>query len=810
MVSTTTDHRPSCPHVSTLRQWVADELPESDADLIEKHVGECPSCQRAMDRLAGGLSELFPSMMVMPGRAEEERPPQLDGYEPLARIGEGSWGVVWRVRDLQFDRELALKVMRSRDCDDPDRARRFFTEARITGQLAHPFIVPIHSLGRLADGRPYYTMKLVGGDTLEALLKSRPHPASERMKFVQVFAHVCQALASAHEKGVIHRDLKPHNIMVGDFDEVQLMDWGMAKKLGPIVDVEAPSHLAWGPTDTHQLQSSDHTAAGSVMGTWAYMPPEQANGRLDQVDRRSDVFGLGAILCKILTGEPPYVGPDDDDIRTEVIMREAKAARLEGAMDRLRNCGADPELIDLAKRCLAPNKSDRPANAGELAVAVADYLATEQERRRKEREEQEVRAALRRRRGRILAAMTLVVMTSLTGGLVASLTFAHRADVARRESARQSKVALDLTAALLALADPENAPTRSTKAREAALQAARELDMGFLRDPKADADLRTQLGKVFFNLGDYRRSRDQFAAAYRTSKEHLGEKHPTSMTALDQLGKAYMYLEEYADAIAVLRKAHDLQVETLGPEDEDTIHSYAKIGDVCAKMGDFESAEKIQKEVLEVRLRKGGEENEFTLVSLNNLATLYEKMGLEEQALPFFEAVERIAKRSLGELHPSTLRYTGNRAGACLSLGRLEEARRLYVDCLSKERMVLGEIHPSVMNDELNFIVLMTRQEDYDEALRLCESLKSRLERAAPEERDSMGRVLLSMGRCYGAKGNTQEAETCLGKAHEMFLEKFGAEHFATRAALEALQALRDREAEGVGGRVPRYDDPGH
>src|SRR5262249_34964697 len=146
-----------------------------------------------------------------------------------------------------------------------------------TGQLAHPSTVPAHVMGELADGRPYYTMKLVEGQTLWEQLKARPDGAPTRNELLQVFARVCQALAFAHGKGVIHCDLNPHNVMVGKHGEVQVMDWGEAKVL---------------------TESDDRPGSGV---TWAYTSPEQANNRIGEMDRRTDVFGLGAILCEILT-----------------------------------------------------------------------------------------------------------------------------------------------------------------------------------------------------------------------------------------------------------------------------------------------------------------------------------------------------------------------------------------------------------------------------------------------------------------------------------------------------------------------------
>src|SRR5262249_50248288 len=253
-------------------------------------------------------------------RHRNEEPPDLPGSTPMVRIKIGGMGVVWRVRDPEFDRALAVKVIKWELMEPDDFGKqtgvgRFLAEAQITAQLAHPFIVPVHARGWLHDGRPYFTMKLVEGDTLAALLGDRQDPGTRRMEFLQIFSQICQAVAFAHGRGVIHRDLKPSNVMVGAHGEVQVMDWGLAKSLtGP----EAPGVEAAVTNDgpgEGGVDREHHTKPGSALGPAPYTSPEQARGLVAAVDRRSDVFGLGAILCEILTGQAPYSGGSRDEIR---------------------------------------------------------------------------------------------------------------------------------------------------------------------------------------------------------------------------------------------------------------------------------------------------------------------------------------------------------------------------------------------------------------------------------------------------------------------------------------------------------------
>ena len=345
-------------------------------------------------------------------------------------IAHGGMGVVYRATDTALGREVAVKVLQPDLTGHPEALRRFRDEGRITAQLQHPGIPPVHDLGTLPDGTPFLAMKLIKGHTLAELLKDRPDPAHDRGKFVAVFEQVCQAVAYAHSKGAIHRDLKPHNVMVGDFGEVQVMDWGLAKVMrkagGP---PEEPTELVEGPAaarSAFRLPDASGTRVGSILGSPAFMPPEQAIGAVDKIDARSDVFGLGAILCVVLTGHPPFVGTDAEDTR-----QLSARAGLGPARGRLDGCGADPDLIALCKQCLSADPADRPADADAVASAVAGMRTAAEERARRaevdrvradaELAKAELRAAEQRKRWRVQRLLGLAVAVLVLAGGAAAL-----------------------------------------------------------------------------------------------------------------------------------------------------------------------------------------------------------------------------------------------------------------------------------------------------------------------------------------------------------------------------------------------------
>lgn len=308
-----------------------------------------------------------------PPRPHDPTLPHVPGFEVRAEVARGGMGVVYLAHDPTFGRDVAVKVMH-----DGQNAERFVVEARVTAVLVHPGVPPVHALGTVADGRPFLAMKFVTGRTLADELRG-PRGADLTWA-LGAFERVCQTVGFAHARGIVHRDLKPANVMVGEFGEVQVMDWGLARAFGgsPRVAGEAdgtepaPPAVAGAP--------SAETSAGAVVGTPAYMAPEQARG--EPVGARADVFALGGILAVALTGRPPFVGRGVSDT-------VARAARGELAecFAALDACAAEPELCALARRCLSADPAERYADGAAVAGAVAEYRAGVRERlRRAERD----------------------------------------------------------------------------------------------------------------------------------------------------------------------------------------------------------------------------------------------------------------------------------------------------------------------------------------------------------------------------------------------------------------------------------------
>jgi eukaryotic-like serine/threonine-protein kinase len=310
-------------------------------------------------------------------------------YTIKREYGRGAIGRVLVAFDEHIGRDVAMKELLPERAVVPGElstprvsastSARFLREARITGQLEHPGIVPVYEIARRADGVTFYTMKLVRGQTLADKLKrvseggtAAPGKKAEpgggmtaRLQLLPHFLDLCQAMAYAHSKGVVHRDLKPANVMVGEFGETVVLDWGLAKVKG-IADVRAAEIEA--SLALIKESGATDTIKGQPIGTPSYMSPEQAEGRIDEVDERSDVWSLGVILHELLTGRPPFTGTSAFEVMGKIIKDEpAPVMRVEPA--------APAELGAIVMKCLAKDRGRRYAHAGELAADVAAFSA---------------------------------------------------------------------------------------------------------------------------------------------------------------------------------------------------------------------------------------------------------------------------------------------------------------------------------------------------------------------------------------------------------------------------------------------------
>lgn len=318
-------------------------------------------------------------------RAIAERPP-FRRYHDLSSIARGGCGEVRRMVDRTLNRVVAVKILREDLARDPGMVRRFMHEAQVIAQLDHPAIVPVHELGQFADDRWYLTMKEIEGKTLRDIIADL-HEARGTGRFVatpegwtlrrcvEALRTVCEAIGFAHSKGVIHRDLKPDNVMVGDFGEVYVVDWGLAlvHGAGPESDLTQTARPSWDDVGAARaMTSSTQTEHGLVVGTPAYMPPEQARGERDRIGAHSDVWALGAMLYAILFGRPPFRGG-----ASEVLKRVCQGPPVPPL-----GIPVPDALDEVWRRCMRADPADRYPTARAVAADIDAWLEGSRARER--------------------------------------------------------------------------------------------------------------------------------------------------------------------------------------------------------------------------------------------------------------------------------------------------------------------------------------------------------------------------------------------------------------------------------------------
>jgi DNA-binding SARP family transcriptional activator len=750
-------------------------------------------------------------------------------YELGELIGEGGMGIVHLARDRALDRQVAVKRLRPGLPVDSPAVVRFLFEAKLTGQLQHPGIPAVHELGTLADGQPFLAMKLVKGQTLQELLRQRSSPADDLGRFVAVFEQLCHAVGYAHAHRVIHRDLKPANIMVGAFGEVQVMDWGLAKVLGdpastvPDSDADDPDATAALQTEIGTPQpDGSATRTGAVLGTPGYMAPEQAGGEIRKLDARSDVFGLGAILCQILTGRPPYSGKDAQALRLQAIRGD-----MSDALAQLDSCAAEPELVALCRRCLAQQQQERPADGLAVAAAVAGIRQAAETRARQaelQRERTLVQAAEQTRRRRLALCAALAIVAVLVAGLAASLYQMQRANeerdakamalqaeekakneaqqaVALEKAARQQaqkrlaqiEKGVELFAGMLTGINPraeeKGGDPLYVQLRRKAEKAAAQLEGEVVGDPQAVARLQTILGSTLRELGSYPTAVAVLEKARQTRLRELGADHPDTLATLHNLAAAYKDAGKLPEAIKLFEQVKSALVAKLGADHPDTLATLNNLAVAYQDADKLSEAIKLLTQVRTATVAKLGADHPATLTALNNLAAAYKAAAKLSEAIKLLEQVKAAQVAKLGADHADTLTTLRNLAVAYQDAGKMSEALKLFEQVKTAQVAKLGADHPATLATLHNQAGAYQAAGKLSEAIKLYEQVKeAQVAKLGPDHPDTL-RTQNNLALAYQDAGKLSEAIKLFEQVRTATVAKLGADHPATLTALNNLAA---------------------
>jgi serine/threonine-protein kinase len=433
-------------------------------------------------------------------------------YRILRRHARGGLGEVFVAEDRELHREVALKEIQPEHAQDPGCRSRFLLEAEVNGRLEHPGIVPVYGLGAYPDGRPYYAMRFIQGETLRDAIRhfhdaDRPghDPAARSLPLRQLlgrFVAVCHAVGYAHSRGVVHRDIKPANVLLGQFGETLLVDWGLAKIVGRAEVEPAAGENTVRPASAVQGM----TQMGVALGTPAYMSPEQAAGRLDQVGPRSDIHGLGATLYTLLTGRAPYEGADT----AESVRRACTSDWLPPGQVKK---GVPKALEAICCRAMAPRPQDRYPSATALAADMECWLAGAPVGAYPEPWSVRARRWLARHRTLATAtAATVLVATLSLGAATVLLKGANDRERQARDGEREARLRAEANFGLARDAvdryftkvsdSPQLKAHGLESLRRDLLQQARDFYEKLARNQSDDPGLRAEHGRTYLRLAD--------------------------------------------------------------------------------------------------------------------------------------------------------------------------------------------------------------------------------------------------------------------------------------------------------------------
>jgi tetratricopeptide (TPR) repeat protein/serine/threonine protein kinase len=469
-------------------------------------------------------------------------------FRILRPHAEGGLGKVSVARDEELHRDVALKEIKERHADNYESRARFLVEAEITGALEHPGVVPVYGLGRYADGRPFYAMRFIKGDTLREAVEhfhkaeANERPAGRRLelrKLLGRFVDICDVIAYAHSRGILHRDLKPDNIMLGKYGETLVVDWGLAKPLGAPEEAKDRSEPLFQPSG----DGSAETQMGAAIGTPQYMPPEQAAGRLDVLGPASDVYSLGATLYCVLTGQSPFPDPTVGEVLQKV-------QRGEFPPPRQVNPKTPTALEAVCVKAMALRPEDRYPTARILAHDIEQWLADEPVSAW--REPWRVRVGRWMRHHQKLAAATVAgLLVAILAGGAGALWYQHeQAAQAARHAAQASATASGVDAALneaegleKQAAGLKDEPVRWKETLSEAGSAVKRAE-GLLNSGEGADDLRIRLADA----------KDRLEAAEKDRRllAHLEEVHLQSAVAgseggFDLAGEAKQYAAAFEE-----------------------------------------------------------------------------------------------------------------------------------------------------------------------------------------------------------------------------------------------------------------------
>jgi len=790
---------------------------ERPLDTLRSHLEMCPRCRSRLEELIK-LDELagqFRSVVSMTPEATDGSL-RVPGYEVGREIHRGGQGIVFAAKQLSTGRDVAIKVLLHGSLASQKQQLRFEREIDLAARIQHPNVVSILDRGQTKDGRGYLAMELVDGPTLDGYIKQESLSIEERLR---LFIEICSGVQAAHQRGVLHRDLKPGNILMDPTGSPKVLDFGLAKD-----DLEESVTMA-------------RTIAGEFMGTLAYASPEQLRGNPDMIDSRTDVYALGVLLYELITGELPHdmTGSINEVIRRVLEHSPKPPSSLVPKLD------SDLDIVIL--HALEQDKERRYASVDAFSSDIEAVLANRPIDARRASTAYQIRKFARRHRvGLALASVVTLGAVGTITGLSVGIVRANAANQIAEQERHDAETELQkqflvstFFNELLAQVDPGQSGS-DMRVTELLDVASVRVGDRFGEYPDLQGTLQHTLGETYTRLGSYEPAEAQILAAIRAFELQEPPAASQLAAALGVLAQIQTSTTRLDDATLTLDRAQQF-AQSLDDSDSHT-QLWAQLehqrGALLYEQGSFEESIEAYERALSIL--DGHQTDSAKRVAsqaLIGLGVSFKRLERFDEALQTYERALILLKEVRSENHPDTLACLSNRAEILNDLGHIEEAEAQHFELLARRRAVFGPTHERVGITLNNLADLLRARGAFDEAgelfdeaiaifrvnpgdpsLRLAitihnagvmhlEQSNLSVAQAMLEEAALMSKSLLPRGHwiaaqfsvkwaeCLMLQGETQSAIDLLGPARSELIDSLGVDHRRVVHANDLLEQLK-------------------
>jgi eukaryotic-like serine/threonine-protein kinase len=740
--------------------------------------------------------DLSESPWPVESTGQEPGPKLIGPYCLLKELGIGGMGQVWLAQQTEpVRRQVALKLIKA-GMYDASTVQRFKAERQSLAIMEHPAIAKVFDAGTTATGQPFLVMEYVDGLPITDYCDSKKLGIRERL---QLFNRVCEGVQHAHQKAIIHRDLKPSNILVVDVDGKpmpRIIDFGLAKTAVPLV-----------PGETL------FTQMGAFLGTPGYMSPEQSDPDVHDIDTRTDVYSLGAILYELLTGYLPIDAAEWRKKRPEEVLRQLReedpprpstkvSINRDNSTSKSQARNTEPkQLVALLRgdldwivmKALEKDREQRYATPSALVTDIENYLSSRPVT---------ARAANLRYRLRKYVLRHAVGVAVVSGILALLVAFAATQAVELRRITRERDRADRITefmTNMFKVSDPSEARGNTITAREILDKSSQEINTGLANDPELQVRLLDAMGHVYVNLGLYLKAQETFERALTLAPRVGGTRNPAILSSMSRLSFLLIKRGKFKEAESMLREAVDGQRRIFGPNNGATLSSSRYLSFALESEGRYKDAENTLTATLAAERRYLGPEAPETLLSMNLLANILDDEGRQSEAEKLYRETLEIQTRTLGPDYYQTLTTASNLAAVLQEESHLADAEKLQREILATRTRVLGADHPDTLAVKLNLANTLDSGTRYAEAEQLyLETLQAQRRVLGAEHPETLT-TMHSLGNTLRREGRTDDAEKLQRETLAVRRRVIGPDHpetLRTMGELAATLFLQHKDTE--------------